>query len=638
MKSKNMNDIRAIKYFNDLNSPELKNIPEDDIQSLNEKMKLEFSIKNAKEGKKYSISAHLLDRKMEDFNSEEKKAHTDNSISFEQFYVCDYYFEKEQKIQIKINRNKSPITVNTSLGAIIGSRQSTFIQKYDGEETLIIKADKMGKSDSLINIKFVIKENGEDSDYFKDNKLIYIISCKDSKIYSSEAINDEGEFDSVEVPICLLQPYYTVNFYNFYDQLVSCFNKTIDEVKNSNKDDDNLQLKIPIGNNNFLFLYDDSEIKEDCTFLDYISAGVRIGLSIGIDFTGSNGHPLDDGTLHCIKTRKPNDYEKAIKACGDVVAQYDYDQLFPVYGFGAIVNSSKSKEASMCFNLNFEENPEINKIDNIIKIYRECLKKDKLTFAGPTEFAPIINTVISSIKDNNFDYHILMILTDGVIDDLQQTIDALVEASFEPISIIIIGIGNADFKKMEILDGDEVPLVSSKGKKRMRDLVQFVPFSKFKNDAKKLSEQVLEEIPNQIVDYYTSNNMTPERIRKLIEQKNNEVPNMYPDLDEPKYVNNISNPYCESNNNKSNNNNINKGASEIHVSLNNDNDNEPKTYTNQPPSDYKYVEPKSSSNEDKEIFTNLPPEDEDEPNLDNIENPYNRKKSNNNFSLFNNDN
>lgn len=172
----------------------------------------------------------------------------------------------------------------------------------------------------------------------------------------------------------------------------------------------------------------------------------------------------------------------------------------------------------------------------------------------------------------------------------------------------------------------------------MRDLVQFVPFSKFKNDAKKLSEQVLEEIPNQIVDYYTSNNMTPEKIRKLIEQKNNEVPNMYPDLDEPKYVNNISNPYCESNNNKNNNNNINKGASEIHVSLNNDNDNEPKTYTNQPPSDYKYVEPKSSSNEDKEIFTNLPPEDEDEPNLDNIENPYNRKKSNNNFSLFNNDN
>ena len=71
-----------------------------------------------------------------------------------------------------------------------------------------------------------------------------------------------------------------------------------------------------------------------------------------------------------------------------------------------------------------------------------------------------------------------MILTDGVIDDLQETIDSLVEGSFLPLSVIIIGIGDADFKKMEILDGDDVPLISSKGKKRMRDLVQFVPFRK----------------------------------------------------------------------------------------------------------------------------------------------------------------
>ena len=181
--------------------------------------------------------------------------------------------------------------------------------------------------------------------------------------------------------------------------------------------------------NNYLFLYDNSELKKNYTFLDYISAGVRIGLSIGIDFTGSNGHPLDEGTLHSIKGKKPNDYERAIKACGNIIAYYDYDQLFPVYGFGAIVNSSKNKEASMCFNLNFKDNPDIYTIDNIIKEYHDCIEKDKLTFSGPTEFSPIINTFISRIKNNHLDYHILMILTDGVIDDLQETIDSLVEAS-----------------------------------------------------------------------------------------------------------------------------------------------------------------------------------------------------------------
>ena len=179
----------------------------------------------------------------------------------------------------------------------------------------------------------------------------------------------------------------------------------------------------------------------------------------------------------------------------------------------------------MCFNLNFKENPEIYTIDNIIKIYHECLKNDKLTFSGPTEFAPIINKVISQIKDNNLEYHILMILTDGVIDDLQETIDALVKGSFLPLSVIIIGIGDADFTKMEILDGDEVPLISSIGERRMRDLVQFVPFNKFKNDENKLSKEVLEEIPRQIVDYYQMNNLDPKNIKEQISKNNkNEYP------------------------------------------------------------------------------------------------------------------
>ena len=50
----------------------------------------------------------------------------------------------------------------------------------------------MGKDDTCVNIKFLIKMNGKDSKYFEDNKLIYVITCKGRKIYSSEAINNEG--------------------------------------------------------------------------------------------------------------------------------------------------------------------------------------------------------------------------------------------------------------------------------------------------------------------------------------------------------------------------------------------------------------------------------------------------------------
>jgi len=71
-------------------------------------------------------------------------------------------------------------------------------------------------------------------------------------------------------------------------------------------------------------------------------------------------------------------------------------------------------------------------------------------------------------------YHILLILTDGEIHDMNQTKDLIVECSKYPLSIIIVGIGNADFTNMITLDGDEQVLRNSKGEPTERDIVQFV--------------------------------------------------------------------------------------------------------------------------------------------------------------------
>ena len=114
-------------------------------------------------------------------------------------------------------------------------------------------------------------------------------------------------------------------------------------------------------------------------------------------------------------------------------------------------------------------------------------------------------------------YNILLILTDGQIDDLKDTIDEMVEASFLPISVIIVGIGNGDFTSMDILDADENPLYDKNHRKADRDLVQFVPFNQFKNDPPKLAEQVLEEIPRQVVEYYQHKGIKP------VEDKDEEI-------------------------------------------------------------------------------------------------------------------
>lgn len=77
------------------------------------------------------------------------------------------------------------------------------------------------------------------------------------------------------------------------------------------------------------------------------------------------------------------------------------------------------------------------------------------------------------------------------------------------MSIIIVGIGNENFTNMNILDADEEPLVSSWGEKMSRDIVQFVPFKDFQNDAFRLRQEILHEIPDQVVSYFAMQNIQP---------------------------------------------------------------------------------------------------------------------------------
>ena len=245
------------------------------------------------------------------------------------------------------------------------------------------------------------------------------------------------------------------------------------------------------------------------SFEHYIKNG-QINLDIGIDYTLSNGLPNDPNSLHYMKAEGGNDYEKAIQSCGKIIAYYDYDQLFPVYGFGGIPQNSE--KVSHCFNINFtEDNPEIQTIENVLKYYRESLSKVK--FYGPTNFAPVIKKVMNDIKDDlknkqeENHYHILLILTNGMITDYIETVNCIVEASKLPLSIVIVGIGEADFENMNNLDGDIIPLVNSYGEIRKRDIVQFVKFNTFKeknaiDNGKELAEEVLKEIQRRIEEYY----------------------------------------------------------------------------------------------------------------------------------------
>ena len=523
-----MSRLQSEKFFNDNEISGIKNTSTE----LYEKVKLGFALLHPDEGS-YSIQAKLYDDQVMDFTSETKESIAKKRIIFEKFFVCDFRFEKQQNLHITLNRNNNPVEFNTTLGNVIGSINGTFTKNFDKDQCLVIKVEKLGKDEDLLNIRINLKNN-TDPNFFLNNKLYYLITSRNNDIYKSAEITNFGFFAPIQIPTCLLQPSYTISFYNFYNKPIFTFNRTTQDVKTKKR----LQLKIHFLNDKYLILEDNSEITQKFTFLDYLKSGIKIALSIGIDFSTSHILSSNYDTLHSIQGG--NDYERAIISCANILGYYDYDQLFPVFGFGAIINSSYSNEPSTCFNLNFAENPDIYTISNVLKAYRDCIQQNMLTFSGHSQFTPLIRKVISRINQRDiFEYHILLILTDGLIDDLQQTIDILVEASLLPLSVIIVGIGNGDFKNMEILDGDQIPLTSSSGKKRMRDLVQFVPFSKYQNNAEKLSMEVLAEIPRQIVEYYQFKNLNPNQIENLI--KSGQMINNYNYQNNYQYNQNFNN-------------------------------------------------------------------------------------------------
>ena len=86
---------------------------------------------------------------------------------------------------------------------------------------------------------------------------------------------------------------------------------------------------------------------------------------------------------------------------------------------------------------------------------------------------------------------------------MDRTIDLIIQATHLPLSIIIVGVGSADFSNMNRLDGDG-GLYGSNGQKALRDLVQFVPFRDVQMNGDVLARELLAELPGQVVQYYTS--------------------------------------------------------------------------------------------------------------------------------------
>lgn len=253
------------------------------------------------------------------------------------------------------------------------------------------------------------------------------------------------------------------------------------------------------------------------SFLDYITGGCEISFSVAIDFTGSNRPPTDPSSLHYLdRSGRPNQYQAAIQAVGQVLEYYDSDKIFPAFGFGGVPRGSPSTLHSFPL-YDSHGSAELHGIAGVMEAYNLAISTTALS--GPTLFTQIIGEASAramsmDVGQRNQQYQVLLILTDGIVNDLDSTIRSIVHAADLPMSILIVGVGDADFSAMEALDGDKHRL-SYGGRTASRDIVQFVSLMEqtrgksHVEGVEAMSRELLAEIPGQLLSYFMSRNITP---------------------------------------------------------------------------------------------------------------------------------
>ncbi|XP_041759482.1 copine-4 isoform X2 [Coregonus clupeaformis] len=468
---------------------------------------------------------------------------------FSKVFLVDFYFEEVQRLRYELHDISSAHNglrdtdflgaMECTLGQIVSQRKLSKALLKQGNTTskssITVTSEELSGNDDYVELSFSARKL-DDKDFFsKSDPFLEIFRINDdgsgSLVHRTETVmNDLSPvWKSFKVSLntlcsgdhdrqlkCTVYDWDSNGKHDFIGEFQTTYKEIRTDLEGRQMQWDCINPKYQVKKKNYrnsgVVVLNHCKIIKMYSFLDYIMGGCQIQFTVAIDFTASNGDPRNSCSLHYIHPYQPNEYLKALVAVGEICQDYDSDKMFPVFGFGAQI--PPDFKVSHDFAVNFDEdNPECSGIQGVVEAYQGCLPKIQLY--GPTNIAPIIQKVASSASEEMhtmeaMEYFILLILTDGVITDMADTREAIVHASHLPMSVIIVGVGNADFSDMQMLDGDDGILRSPKGEPVLRDIVQFVPFKDFKHASPAaLAKSVLAEVPNQVVDYYNAKGIHP---------------------------------------------------------------------------------------------------------------------------------
>ncbi|XP_029140669.1 copine-9 [Protobothrops mucrosquamatus] len=478
----------------------------------------------------------------------------DNTLNpdFVRKFVLDYYFEEKQNLRFDVynvdsktcNLPKSKDFLGqafVALGEVIGSQRGRLERNLMGVPgkkcgTIVLSAEELSNCRDIVTMQLCANKLDK-KDFFgkSDPFLVFYRSNEDGTFticHKTEVVKNNlnpvwqpfsipvrslcnGDYDrTVKIDVYDWDRDgshdFIGEFATSYRELSRAQNQfTVYEVSNPRK---KCKKKKYINSGTVTLL--SFTVQSEFTFVDYIRGGTQLNFTVAIDFTASNGNPSQPTSLHYMSPYQLSSYAMALKAVGEIIQDYDSDKLFPAYGFGAKVPPDGKVSHQFPLNNN-PDNPNCEGIEGVLESYFQSLRTVQLY--GPTNFSPVINQVacLAAQVTDGSQYYVLLIITDGVISDMLQTKEAIVSASSLPMSVIIVGVGPAEFGAMEELDGDEIR-VSSRGRYAERDIVQFVPFRDYVDHSgnhilsmARLAKDVLAEIPEQLLSYMKTRDIKP---------------------------------------------------------------------------------------------------------------------------------
>ncbi|XP_035571718.1 copine-7 isoform X2 [Canis lupus familiaris] len=446
---------------------------------------------------------------------------------FSKVFTLDYYFEEAQKLRFEIVAQKK---MTRALLLKFG--------RNAGKSTITVIAEDISGNNGYVELSFRAQKLDDKDLFSKSDPFLELYRVNDDQseqlVYRTEVVknNLSPAWEPFKVTLsslcsgqetrplkCLVWDYDSRGKHDFIGE----FSTTYEEMQKAFGEDQaqwdcvnaKYKQKKRHYKNSGVVILADLKFYRVYSFLDYIMGGCQIHFTVAIDFTASNGDPRNSCSLHYINPFQPNEYLQALVAVGEICQDYDSDKRFSALGFGARI--PPKYEVSHDFAINFNpEDDECEGIQGVVEAYQNCLPRVQLY--GPTNVAPIISKVarMAAAEEHTGEasqYYILLVLTDGVVTDMADTREAIVRASHLPMSIIIVGVGNADFTDMQTLDGDDGVLRSPRGEPALRDIVQFVPFRELKSASPAaLAKCVLAEVPRQVVEYYSHKELPPRGI------------------------------------------------------------------------------------------------------------------------------